>query len=140
MTRPAAVAPLYVYNATLVTVHDGDTITVNVDLGFRIWRHTVHARIAGISALELSMPGGHEAAAHLADLLPAGSPVVVRSIKVGHDPADVMSFDRYVLAVILPDGRDLAGLLVADGWAAPWDGNTRPVPYPPWPCAQRGGM
>lgn len=124
---------MYVYRAVIDAVHDGDTVTLDVDLGFRVWRHDSHVRLAGISARELSMPGGEEAAAHLAGLLPTGAQVVVRSSRADRDPADVMSFDRYVIAVQLADGRDLASVLVAEGWACWWDGRTKPTPYPPWP-------
>lgn len=124
---------MYVYRAVVDAVHDGDTLALDVDQGFRVWRHDGRMRIAGISARELSMPGGPEAAVYLASLLPTGTPVVVRSSKVDRDPADVMSFDRYVVTVQLADGRDLASLLVAEGWACWWDGRTKPTPYPAWP-------
>jgi micrococcal nuclease len=114
-------------------VHDADTLSADIDLGFDTWRHAAHIRIAGISARELSMPGGPEARDYLQGALPLGSAITVRSIKPDHDPADVMSFDRYVLVVQLPDGRDLATLLIDEGWGAPWNGSTRPVPYPAWP-------
>lgn len=124
---------MFVYQAIVDRVHDADTIQVDVDLGFYTWRRKVWTRIAGISARELSMPGGPEARDYASGLLPAGTRVVVQSIKVGSDPADVMSFDRYVMSVQLPDGRDLAGVLIAGGWAVAWDGKTKPVPYPAWP-------
>jgi endonuclease YncB( thermonuclease family) len=130
---------LYVYSAVVRDVHDGDTISVDADLGFDVWRHTAHVRIAGISARELSMPGGPEARDYLTGLLPIDAAVVtIRSIKAEHDPADAMSFDRYVIVVTLADGRDLASLLISEGWAAPWDGKTRPVPYPAWPIPVAG--
>jgi endonuclease YncB( thermonuclease family) len=124
---------VYVYFAEVLDVHDSDTISVSVDLGFRTWHHAAHLRIAGISGRELSMPGGPEARDHLAGLLPIGARVVVRSIKADRDPADVMSFDRYVVAVQLASGQDLATLLVSTGWACWWDGRTKPTPYPAWP-------
>jgi micrococcal nuclease len=124
---------MYEYNATISKIHDGDTIQVDVDLGFHVWHHKVWARIAGISARELSMVGGQEAADYLEGLLPTGTPVVVQSTKIGADPADVMSFDRYVMSVTMPDGRDLATVIEGAGFACWWDGKTRPVPYPVWP-------
>lgn len=129
---------LYTYRAQVVAVHDGDTVTVDVDLGFRTWRHDTHVRLAGISARELTMPGGEEAAVHLEAMLLTAGEVIVRSIRTDRDPADTMSFDRYVIAVQLPDGRDLATLLVTEGWAVWWDGKTKPVPYPPWPIPSKG--
>jgi hypothetical protein len=82
---------VYVYFAEVLDVHDSDTISVSVDLGFRTWHHAAHLRIAGISGRELSMPGGPEARDHLAGLLPIGARVVVRSIKADRDPAESSS-------------------------------------------------
>lgn len=138
MTTPTTLT-LYVYAATVVSVHDGDTLVVDVDQGFHEWLHDAHLRLAGVSARELSMPGGPEARDNLAALLPAGSRVLIRSAKGERDPADTMSFDRYVITVQLPDGRDLAALLVAEQWAVWWDGRSRPIPYPPWPRTLAGG-
>lgn len=129
---------MYVYRAEIVEVHDGDTITCDVDLGFHLWHNAARFRIAGISARELSAPGGREAREHLAGILPPGSQVLIRSIRVGHDPADSMSFDRYVVTVQLPNGSDLATLLVNTGWACWWNGRTKPVRYPPWPIPLGG--
>jgi endonuclease YncB( thermonuclease family) len=126
---------LYTYRAVVVDVHDGDTLTAHVDAGFHTWQHSARFRLAGISARELAAPGGREARDHLAGLLPAGTAVTIQSIKAGHDPADDMSFDRYVAVVTLPDGRDLGDLLIQTGWAVPWNGRTKPVPYPAWPIA-----
>lgn len=129
---------MYVYNATVTDVHDGDTITVTVDLGWNVSMQRDHVRVAGISARELSMPGGPEARDYVQGLLPLGTRVVVRSVKVDQDPADVMSFDRYVLYVQLADGRDLGAVVIAAGFAVPWDGKSKPTPYPPWPIPTGG--
>lgn len=48
---------MYEYKAVLVEIHDGDTATFEVDLGFSIYSH--HAiRLAGINAPELSTEAG----------------------------------------------------------------------------------
>ena len=124
---------MYQYYADVTAVHDADTYVVDISAGYRIWLKAQHMRLAGFSCRELSMPGGPEARAYAASLLPVGSRVVIASIKLEHDPADVMSFERYVVNVQLPDGRDLGHTLEEAGFAIPWDGRSRPVPYPPWP-------
>lgn len=53
-----ATAPTYKY--TVIDpplVHDGDTVTVVIDLGFSLF-HTLHIRMAGINSPELSTPEG----------------------------------------------------------------------------------
>jgi endonuclease YncB( thermonuclease family) len=124
---------MYTYTAVVRLVHDGDTVELDVDLGFHTWVTQAWDRIGWISARELSMPGGPEAAEYARSLLPVGLGVYVRSVKIDADPADDMSFDRYVMVVTLPDGRDFGQAMIAAGYAVTWDGKSKPTPYPPWP-------
>lgn len=43
----------FVYSAVVTDVHDGDTITADVDLGFGIWIRNQKFRLAKINAPEL---------------------------------------------------------------------------------------
>ncbi len=48
---------MYQYSATLLAIHDGDTMHFDVDLGFSI--HSIHPlRLYGVNAPELSTPAG----------------------------------------------------------------------------------
>lgn len=120
----------YLYNATMVRVHDGDTIEVIVDRGFFDYlgstAHPIPIRILGINARELNEPGGPEAQANLAALLPVGSPVVLASSKPDKYAP------RWDAAIQTPTIPDLATALIAGQWAAAWDG-TGTKPVPPWP-------
>lgn len=127
---------MYEYWAKVVSVHDGDTITVDIDLGFNTWLRGQRLRLAGISALELSMPGGREARINLMRELPAGTTVKIASLKADIDPAAVTSFDRYVVTVWAAGRGDLGDELVAEGWAVRWDGRSKPTPYPAWPIVR----
>jgi endonuclease YncB( thermonuclease family) len=115
----------YVYNAIVVTVHDGDTLTLGVDLGFDL-RDTVPFRLLGCNARELSQEGGPEARDHLAALLPPFARVKIASVKPDKFGG------RYDAAVLLADGTDVVAQLVDQQWAAAWDG-TGTKPVPPWP-------
>jgi micrococcal nuclease len=44
---------MYEYHATVVSVYDGDTITVDIDLGFRSHLKKVKLRLFGIDAPEM---------------------------------------------------------------------------------------
>jgi endonuclease YncB( thermonuclease family) len=117
---------IYTYSAVIVRVHDGDTIVVDLDLGRRIWVRDAPHRLAGIAARELNMPGGVEARDYLAGLLPAGAKVTLQSLK------PYKYGDSYMAKIVLPEGGDVAALLIAQGWALPWDGKgAQPVPV--WP-------
>ena len=47
------IKPSYVYRALCVSVYDGDTITVDVDLGFGVWMKKQKLRLYGINAPEV---------------------------------------------------------------------------------------
>jgi micrococcal nuclease len=44
---------MYAYNAKVITVYDGDTITVDLDLGCGVWLRNLKIRLYGINAPEL---------------------------------------------------------------------------------------
>lgn len=82
--------------------------------------------MAGIAARELGQPGGREAKQRLEVLL-LGAEVLIRSVK-----ADKYG-GRYLAQIMMPGlTGGVAELLVAEGWAVPWDGRG-PQPAPPWP-------
>jgi endonuclease YncB( thermonuclease family) len=127
LSRAAAVGPAYTYAAMVIAVHDGDTITVSIDLGLHVMLFGQQVRLLGCNARELGMPGGLEAREHLRALLPLPpATVTIRTVKPDKFGG------RYDAALTLVDGSDLVSRLVAEGWAAAWDGQG-PKPVPPWP-------
>jgi endonuclease YncB( thermonuclease family) len=125
----------YTYKATVCSAHDGDSIHVDIDLGFGLTLGSDNSvpgamlRLAGCNARELEEEGGIEAREHLVTLLPAGTVVTLRTVKPDKFGG------RYDAVVELPDGRDLATVLIEEGWVAAWSGEgERPVP--PWPRLQ----
>lgn len=130
------------FDAAVVSVHDGDTFTVDVALpvaaygidravGFglavhsrRLWLRT-KIRLAGCNAAELGTPGGDAAGHNLAGLLPPGTMVRLTGVRVDDYGG------RWDASVALA-GADLTGMLIAAGWAAPYAG-VGPKPVPPWP-------
>jgi endonuclease YncB( thermonuclease family) len=112
-------------HARVVSVHDGDNVTVDIDMGFDETKR-VSVRLLGMNAIELSKPGGVEARDNLASIIPPGTQVALHSV----------TYDKYGGRVdghiTLPDGTDLTTLLIRTGWAAAWDG-TGKAPVPAWP-------
>lgn len=114
------------YSALVNRVVDGDTVMLDVDLGFGIWLRNQSFRLLGINAREKSEAGGTEARTNLIVTLPVGMRVTLDSVK--NDKYG----GRYDANLILPDGTWLSELLVRTGWAIGWNGSgTRPVPE--WP-------
>lgn len=94
--------------ARVLRVVDGDTVVLDIDLGWRVWRHDEHVRVAGLWCPELREPGGRKAKEYASWLLPIGLDVFV----VSHQ---VYSLQRSVGEIVLSDGRDFATLMIAAG-------------------------
>lgn len=125
---PTIPAP-YVYNALVISVHDGDTINVAWDWGFRRYDNPQPIRLLGCNAAELRTPGGDAAAANLTALLPPGTPLVLQTAAPDKYAPRV---DAAVTFMYQGAPTDLVGLLIAEQWAAPWTGAGK-APTPPWP-------
>jgi endonuclease YncB( thermonuclease family) len=120
----------FVYNARALDVHDGDSVNVRVDWGFRRYDEPIPIRLLGCAARELADPGGPEARDNLTAILPAGTPLLLKTAK-----PDKFS-PRWDAAVYYRDITgltvDLVAQLIATGWAVPWNG-TGAQPKPAWP-------
>jgi endonuclease YncB( thermonuclease family) len=71
----------YLYRATIVDVVDGDTLILNVDLGFDVFKKQ-RIRLAQIDALEMKTMEGQKSFEYLRDLTASLDEVVVRTNKV----------------------------------------------------------
>ena len=76
---------MYEYRCKIVNVYDGDTATVDIDLGFKSWRHSEKVRIGGIDTPEIRTRNkrekvfGYLARARMRELLPDGSIQILRT-------------------------------------------------------------
>lgn len=111
------VAPVFTYAATVQKVIDGDTIDLDLDLGMRIHSHT-RIRVAHIDTPEVNTQRGRDVRDLVRDLLPVGAQVVVTTQKPD-------KFGRALADVQLPDGQDLATLLLQGGHAVEYEGGAR---------------
>jgi endonuclease YncB( thermonuclease family) len=76
----AMTAPAYRYRAELDRVIDGDTVSLNIDLGFGVWAHKVKVRLSGIDAPEIKEEGGGAARRYLVERL-TGQVIVAETTK-----------------------------------------------------------
>ena len=116
---------------TVVSVYDGDTIRVDIDLGQEMWVMNRAVRLFGIAARELHEPGGIQARDFLRSLIPPGTPVSVEST----------GWDKYAGRIdglvnrVTPEGLvvlNVQDVMVKQGYAVLWDGKGK-QPKPPWP-------
>lgn len=96
----------------VVGVHDGDTVTLDLDLGWFLTNRQP-VRVAHINAPELSTPAGLVSRDRVRQLLPVGTKVEL--ISTGLD-----KYGRSLGVITLPDGRDLGSILLAEGLAVPY--------------------
>lgn len=111
--------PVYRYRARLLYVHDGDTLDVEVDLGFRVHVRTP-VRLLGLNAPELSTQAGRDALAWVSQWM-AGTGIatnlVIDSAKDGDWSGD--KYGRWLATVYDEQGRCLNTDLLASGHAVP---------------------
>lgn len=101
------------YPAVVADVHDGDTMKLDIDMGFGLTMH-LSCRIFGINAPELSTGAGQRALAYTLTIVHVGDVVHVTS----------HGWDKYAGrfdgSVTLPDGSDFAQRMLDSGNAVPY--------------------
>jgi micrococcal nuclease len=119
---------MYEYYAKVLEVHDGDTVVVDIDLGFSTHATPIHIRMKGIDAPELRTPEGVVARDFLKEQLPVGGWVIIKTERVpmvkGDEP------DKYGARWlgVLFDVNTYASfnqLMIDSGHAVPYDGGKR---------------
>ncbi|HRZ40264.1 MAG TPA: DUF1016 N-terminal domain-containing protein [Candidatus Omnitrophota bacterium] len=85
--------PSYTYAATLERVVDADTLAALIHLGFGIIVRE-KLRLRGINAPEVGTPAGDRAKSQVSRLLPAGTPLIIKSHKSKTD-----TYGRFVADV-----------------------------------------
>jgi micrococcal nuclease len=110
----------YIRRASLVRVIDGDTVVLDIDLGFGIWRKGQTARILGVNCPEMRGPAAVREAGNAAKMFTMtwfyGPDVTVRT-----EIRDTDAFGR-VLVEVWQGDRSLAADLLAAGHAVAFKG------------------
>ena len=114
--------PAFLYRANVVNIVDGDTIDVDIDLGFYILIRNQRIRLVGIDAPEKrgdAREEGKAATAFLENLI-VGKSIILKTIK-GRDEADRDdSFGRW-LGIVYLDGKDINQAMIDAGHAEIYD-------------------
>lgn len=105
---------MYEYRCKILRVVDGDTVDVDIDLGFNIWVHNERMRLYGIDAPEtrttnqIEKAHGVYAKELVESLLPEGSCQVIKTIK------DTKGKFGRILADFIIDGSMLTEILLKE--------------------------
>lgn len=117
----------YRYDAVVTKIHDGDTVTLDVDLGFNVWHRGMNIRFYGIQAPELSTDKGKAALAYLRTFVKEGDRAVLESVKDKEDKYGGRWLGTIWIWVAKPNSNDVVLIslnktMLDSGHAVPWDG------------------
>lgn len=120
---------MYEYRVNVVKVVDGDTVDVDIDLGFGVWLKDERVRIMGIDTPEsrtrdkVEKKFGLAAKARLKSLL--GKQAVLKT-QVNKDGEDMKGkFGRILGDFVAEDGRMVTEVMVAEGHCVPYFGGSK---------------
>ena len=121
---------MYEYKCKILRVVDGDTVDVDIDLGFGVWMHKERVRINGIDTPESRTRDKEEKVFGLAakervkELLPIGSMQVLKTEidKSGEDKKG--KFGR-ILGDFIVDGKRCTEILIQEGYAVLYTGQNK---------------
>jgi micrococcal nuclease len=116
---------MYEYRAKILSVHDGDTVHAQLDLGMDVLIN-ITVRLAHINAPELATPEGRTAHGYLAALLPNGLDGAWVRIQTIKDRTE--KYGRYLATIFMQtsDGEiNVNERMVETGHAVPYEGGKR---------------
>lgn len=102
-----------VYPATVIRWVDGDTVDMDVDLGFHM-HGLLRFRLTDVNTPERGMPGWAEATARANELAPVGAHIMAFTQKDGD------KYGRWLAHITLDDGRTVNKILLSEGLAVPY--------------------
>ena len=115
---------MYEYNCKIRRVVDGDTIDVDIDLGFDTWKCGERIRLFGVDCPECRSRDKEEKAAGLAAkdfvkrLLHDGGTYTLTTKEKG-------KFGRYLGVIMLSDKTSVNAALVSENLAVPYHGQSK---------------
>lgn len=117
------------YDVVLLKAVDGDTVDVDIDLGFGMWLKDERVRIMGIDTPESRTSDkveklfGLAAKARLKELLHDGGVLVTTEEKNGEDMRG--KFGRILGDFKTPDGKLVTEVMIAEGHCVPYFGGSK---------------
>lgn len=104
---------LYTYRAKVTDVYDGDTITVDIDLGCKTWIRGERIRLVGINAPEMR---GEERGRGIAAREALRSQVLGKDVVLRTEKDTKGKYGRY-LGVVIRNGVVINDWMVENGFA-----------------------
>ena len=117
------------YDVVLLKSVDGDTVDVDIDLGFGVWLRNERVRIMGIdtpesrTSNEVEKLFGKAAKERLKELLHDGAVLVTTEEKSGEDMRG--KFGRILGDFKIPDGRMVTEVMISEGHCVAYFGGSK---------------
>ena len=117
------------YDVVLLKAVDGDTVDVDIDLGFGVWLRNERVRIMGIdtpesrTSNEVEKLFGAAAKKRLKELLENGAILVTTEEASGEDMRG--KFGRILGDFKTPDGRLVTEVMISEGHCVPYFGGSK---------------
>ena len=121
---------MYEYKCKVLRVVDGDTVDVDIDLGFGVWMHKERVRMMGIDTPEsrtrdkVEKTFGLASKARLKELLPVGSISVLKT-EIDRSGEDSRGKFGRVLGDFIVDEKRCTDILVEEGHAVAYFGGSK---------------
>jgi micrococcal nuclease len=115
---------MYEYNCKIIRVVDGDTVDVDIDLGFDTWKCGERIRLYGVDTPQCRTRDAEEKAAGLLakkfveDALHVGGTYILSTREKG-------KFGRYLGVIMLSDKTSINAALVKERLAVPYYGQSK---------------
>ena len=115
---------MYEYDCKIVRVVDGDTVDVDIDLGFSHWIHNERIRLYGIDTPECRTRDAEEKAAgvlakeFVEDTLHVGETYKLTTKEKG-------KFGRYLGVIMLSNKTSINAALINENLAVPYHGQSK---------------
>ena len=119
---------MYQYKCKINKVLDGDTVDIDLDLGFNIVLANQRVRMAGVDTPESrttnkeEKPRGLLSKKKLAEKLPVGSWQIIETQRSDNNDD---KFGRILGVFILEDGTKVNDWLIANNYAVPYKGENK---------------
>lgn len=121
---------MYQYRCKILKVVDGDTVDVDIDLGFGMWMHKERVRMMGIDTPEsrtsdkVEKQFGLASKNRLQELLPLGSSQVLKT-EIDRNGEDAKGKFGRILGDFLIEEKRATEILIEEGHAVPYHGQSK---------------
>ena len=121
---------MYEYKCKILKVVDGDTVDIDIDLGFGVWMHKERVRMMGIDTPEsrtrdlVEKQFGLASKDRLKEILPVGSSQILKT-EIDRSGEDAKGKFGRILGDFLIEEKRATEILIEEGHAVPYHGQSK---------------